>query len=122
MLFFKLILTLSIIESSYVLINCASIDVSSITIDGQEIVIYEDEMTTEMSARTVGHAVASFEKFGGDSGKVAESLKTFMTKEFNSTWEVIVGKQFDAKITHLKGTYIGFSYLDHMVVVMRLLS
>jgi len=89
------------------------------TMNGQEIRIHENEMATEMAARTVGHAVAAFEKLH-DSGKVAESLKTFMTKEFNSTWEVIVGKQFDAKITHLKGFYIRFSYLDHTALVMRL--
>jgi len=90
------------------------------TMNGQEITIHENEMTSDMEARTVGHAVASFDKFGGDSAKVAESLKTFMDTEFKSSWEVIVGKQFDAKITHLKGSYIRFSYLDHMVVIMRL--
>jgi len=89
------------------------------TVNGQEISIYENEMATEMATRTVGHAVAAFARLH-DSAKVAESLKTFMAAEFNSTWEVIVGKQFDAKITHLKGFYIKFSYLDYTVLVMRL--
>jgi len=88
-----------------------------------EVEIHENEMNINMTAYIVGHAGAMFDRFD-DTQRVASEIASFMEREYNgSNWQVIIGnKQLSFKIAHLVGSYIRFSFKEHMLIAFRLVS
>jgi len=83
--------------------------------------IYENEMDVNMTANIIGHAGALFNRYN-DTQNITSGIVSFIQKEYEGTsWHVIIGdKQLAVKISHVKGSYIRFSFKDHFLFVFRL--
>jgi len=86
-----------------------------------ELIIHQNEMSTEMTASIVVHSGLEL-NMTSDDGKASENIKIFMEQEFNGTWLVIVGKSLISynQIPHLNGTYISFSFKERTVAALQL--
>jgi len=88
-----------------------------------DVIIYENEMSNEMFADILSHSSVSIEKFN-DTSKAAENIKKYMESGYNGTWLVLIGKCSASYkiIPHLNGSYVRFSYKDHVIAAMNLVT
>ncbi len=104
--------------------TCAQVFETNIPLNSvvnHDVIIYENEMSNEMFANILSHSSVSIEKFN-DTSKAADDIEKYLESGYNGTWLVLIGKCSTSYkiIPHLNGSYVRFSYKDHVIAAMNL--
>jgi dynein light chain LC8-type len=84
-------------------------------------VVYAEDMTDEMMNKAVAVAQEAFQ-LNIQSGKVypsiAKYIRSAFDKEFGRNWNCVVGRSFGAYVTHEIKTYIYFSVVSGVSILL----